>query len=274
MKNNQMSNQIKRQKTVNQARQDEIHLLDMECKKKDDEAINLKRELERIQGDISQKRIQRDQQELDNQSLQFQNSKKEQNISVIKNDIGSLNRKLDDFNIQERVKQGTLSTKETELQRKKDALHSSQTELKRLEVDLAEFEGQQYHLEKQKRELDISNREVEKVFYSENKRQEDLEKQIKDIKIEVDQLELRKAHLVGQNEKLSNELNEYIERNELLRNELRAVGHLADQYESNNRTLLDEMQMQATQNEEIQSHLQRKEKIEDMRKNMEAELQR
>ena len=38
----------------------------MECKKKDDEAINLKRELERIQGTITEKKIMRDKQELDN----------------------------------------------------------------------------------------------------------------------------------------------------------------------------------------------------------------
>lgn len=38
--------------------------------------------------------------------------------------------------------------------------------------------------------------------------------------------------------------------------------------------LLDEMQMQATQNEEIQSHLQRKQRIVDMRSRMEAELQK
>lgn len=97
---------IKRQKTVNQARQDQIHQLDMECKKKDDEAINLKRELERIQADINEKRLQRDRQELDNQSLLLQNSKKEENISTVKNDIASLTRKLNDYSVLERDKQG------------------------------------------------------------------------------------------------------------------------------------------------------------------------
>jgi hypothetical protein len=38
----------------------------MECNKKDNEAVNLKREMERLQGDIGEKRIMRDKQELDN----------------------------------------------------------------------------------------------------------------------------------------------------------------------------------------------------------------
>ena len=50
LKNNQLSNQVMRQKQINHVRQDEIRKLDQECKKKDDEAIDLKRELERIQS--------------------------------------------------------------------------------------------------------------------------------------------------------------------------------------------------------------------------------
>ena len=52
----------------------------------------------------------------------------------------------------------------------------------------------------------MRNREVEKNYYSENKRQEDLEKQIRETKYEVDQLELRKKDLESNNEKLSMEL--------------------------------------------------------------------
>jgi hypothetical protein len=76
------------------------------------------------------------------------------------------------------------------------------------------------------------------------------------------------------NDKLSTDLKTSIERNELLRNELRAVQNMADQYEGNNKALLDEMQLQATQNEELASHLHRKERLVSMRKEMERELHR
>lgn len=46
----------------------------------------------------------RDRQELDNQSLLFQNSKKEENISAVKNDIVALTRKLNDYAVLERDK--------------------------------------------------------------------------------------------------------------------------------------------------------------------------
>ena len=66
LKNNQMQNDIKRQKTVNQARQDEIMQVDLECKKKDDEAINLKRALDKLNFEIREKRLLRDRQDMDN----------------------------------------------------------------------------------------------------------------------------------------------------------------------------------------------------------------
>lgn len=47
--------------------------LDIECRKKDDEAISLKRELERIDAEIHEKRFKRDQVDLDNKSLVAQN---------------------------------------------------------------------------------------------------------------------------------------------------------------------------------------------------------
>ena len=89
LKNNQLSNQIKRQKQVNGARQDEIHQLDQQCKKKDEEAISLKRELERLGADIQDKKIKRDRQDLDNQSLCLQNEKKD---NTTKETLGTLRR--------------------------------------------------------------------------------------------------------------------------------------------------------------------------------------
>lgn len=67
----------------------------------------------------------------------MQNEKKESTIKYSKNDLHSLNRKLDEYGILENEKQNFLAAKESELQRKKDALASAQTELRRIEVDLA-----------------------------------------------------------------------------------------------------------------------------------------
>ena len=54
--------------------------MDLECKKKEDEALNLKRELDYILSDLNRTRMERDKQEQDNGSIQLQNQKLEENI--------------------------------------------------------------------------------------------------------------------------------------------------------------------------------------------------
>ena len=63
-----------------------------------------------------------------------------------------------------------MSQKESELHHKRDALISANTELKRIEVELAEFQATQFELERKKRDLDHVNRQVEKNYFSESKR--------------------------------------------------------------------------------------------------------
>lgn len=79
-----------------------------------------------------------------------------------------------------------LRKKEVEVQRKKDALISSQTELRNIENDLQEFQNQQVALNLQHRNITDQNRTVEKNFFAESKRKEDLEKQAKNLKFEID----------------------------------------------------------------------------------------
>ena len=73
---------------------------------------------------------------------------------------------------------------------------SSQTELRRIEVDLNQFQSEQVQLEREKRDLDAKNRQVEKNFYAESKRQDELEVILKSLKVQIDQLELRKEDLL------------------------------------------------------------------------------
>ena len=64
--------------------------MDLECKKKDDEAISLKRELSKITSEITDTRILKDKKELENESLQFQNQKQEEHIDEIRGEIDLL----------------------------------------------------------------------------------------------------------------------------------------------------------------------------------------
>ena len=83
---------------------------------------------------------------------------------------------LDGLREQQRMRDIELRKKEVEVQRKKDALISSQTEMRRIEQDLQEFQNQQISLTLQHRNISDQNRAVEKNFYAESKRKEDLEK--------------------------------------------------------------------------------------------------
>lgn len=126
----------------------------------------------------------------------------------------------------QRAKDTELRKREIELQRKKDALISSQTEMRRIELELQECQNEQVKLTSQHRSTTDQNRKVEKNFYAESKRQEDLESQVKALKFEVDQLTVRKASLVTNTDKLSEALRGSIERTDMLRAELSAVQNL------------------------------------------------
>lgn len=102
---------------------------------------------------------------------------------------------------------------------------------------------------------------MEKNFYGESKRREDLEKRVKEIKFEVDQLLTRKEYLVKNTDDLSGTLKESIQRSENLRNEAQALEQLVGEYEVSNRRIIDEMEDQANQNEEIVNQLQRKTRV-------------
>jgi hypothetical protein len=52
---------------------------------------------------------------------------------------------------------------------------SSQTEMKRIEVELNEFRVEQSNLDRVHQDVTSQNRHVEKNFYAESKRQDDLE---------------------------------------------------------------------------------------------------
>ena len=60
LKNNQLSTEIKRQKNVNHARQEELVSLDIECKRKDDEAMQIKRENSGVLNETNANRAEKD----------------------------------------------------------------------------------------------------------------------------------------------------------------------------------------------------------------------
>lgn len=122
---------------------------------------------------------------------------------------------------------------------------SSQTEMKRIEVELNEFRVEQSNLDRVHQDVTSQNRHVEKNFYAESKRQDDLESLLKSTKFEVDQLEVRKSDLVRTTDKLSQTLKDSIEKSNNLKQELSAVENLVKQYELANKRVVDEMEMQA-----------------------------
>ena len=64
----------------------------------------------------------------------------------------------------------------------------------------------------QQKQINVQNRDVEKNFYGEQKREEDMLKKLKDVKLEVDQLSKRKQDLIIETDKLSQNLKFTIER--------------------------------------------------------------
>lgn len=72
LKNNQVASEIKRQKAVNVARQDELASVDQECRRRDDEAMALKRENSNVLHDTNTNRAERDRQDMDNSALATQ----------------------------------------------------------------------------------------------------------------------------------------------------------------------------------------------------------
>ena len=60
MKNNQLATEIKRQKNVNHARQEELVSLEIECRRKDDEAMAIKRENGGVLNDTNANRAEKD----------------------------------------------------------------------------------------------------------------------------------------------------------------------------------------------------------------------
>lgn len=73
LKNNQVTSDIKRQRTINQARQDEIAALQVECTKKDREALELKGQLDGIVHDTYTTNIDAERQQIENENIQAQN---------------------------------------------------------------------------------------------------------------------------------------------------------------------------------------------------------
>ena len=92
------------------------------------------------------------------------------------------------------------------------------------------------------------------------------------LKYECDQLQVRKAELIQNNEKLSENLKQSIDRTENLKLELNATENLVLQYEEQNRRLMSEIEEQARTNEEIVTHLHRKQRVDDMRTRMERQF--
>ena len=156
-----------------------------------------------------------------------------------------MQRDLDRLKDEQQHKEALLRQKQMDIQRKQDALMSSQTEMKRIEVELNEFRVEQSNLDRVHKDVTSQNRHVEKNFYAESKRQDDLESRLKSTKFEVDQLEVRKGDLVRTTDKLSQNLKESIERSNNLKQELSAVENLVKQYEMANKRIVDEMDMQA-----------------------------
>lgn len=74
------------------------------------------------------------------------------------------------------------------------------------------------------------------------------------------------------NDKLSENLKQTIERTESLKLELNATEHLVMQYEGQNQKLMQEIEDQARTNEEIVTHLHRKQRVQDMRSRMDREI--
>ena len=70
LKNNQVTSDIKRQRTINQARQDEIVALQTECSKKDREALDLKGRLDSVVHDTYRANIDADRQKVENENIQ------------------------------------------------------------------------------------------------------------------------------------------------------------------------------------------------------------
>ena len=114
-----------------------------------------------------------------------------------------MQRDLDRLKDEQQHKEALLRQKQMDIQRKQDALMSSQTEMKRIEVELNEFRVEQSNLDRVHQDVTSQNRHVEKNFYAESKRQDDLESRLKSTKFEVDQLEVRKGDLVRTTDKLS-----------------------------------------------------------------------
>jgi hypothetical protein len=242
LKNNQVTSEIKRQRTINQARQDEIVALQTECSKKDREALDLKGQLDGIVSDTYTSNVDAERQKIENENVLAQNQQQEDRILQTRIELTSLHAEMDRLREEHRQKEELVRQKQSDVQRKREVLVSTQAEIRRLEAEMGELSAEHSNLNLKEKNILQENRHVEKNFYAEQKRQEDLQVRHNALRFECEQLQVRKAEVVHVNDRLSENLKQSIERTESLKLELNATENLVLQYENQNQRLMQEIE--------------------------------
>ena len=99
--------------------------------------------------------------------------------------------------------------------------------MRNLQAELDGLEAEAQAIEREELKAREANRDVERQFYAEQKRVEDLDASLKLIATECDSLQHRKQELISHNAELSRTLQESIERTEGLRGQMTALdGHV------------------------------------------------